>query len=446
MSLFALMYLLFYTYCLVATFSKNIVWGIWLYQMQYFLNPQTRWWSNGLPSLRWSFMVAVCMLAAYCIKSQKYTANKIFDVPQGKWFVMNLIMIVSISFWAVWPQVHSKLLQDHIKLLIFIFIAYKTIDTPERFEGTMWTLMLGSYYIGYETKNKGRNSDGRVEGTGAADTGGDGNYTAAALIAVIPLMLYFVAKNKGWKRYLALILLGYTMLGVLLINSRGSFVGLVGSCTYMFFFVFNNTTMKERFQVMVIILLGFCMFLQVADDAFWERMHSMLGGGEEEEEVEGDGGRTICWNGAIEMVKDYPLGLGAWGYQWMSPYYLPPEVMPRGKTRRAVHSLYFQTLSDRGYAGTAVWGFLVLSNFLYIRKIKRHLFKKGERSLYFQALALESGLIAFLIAGVFVNRLYAEILYWLMLFIGCFGNIYMIKGYNSKGVIPSSDKARHKKK
>jgi len=437
-SKFVLAFLLFYSFCTYAVFFIDIKWGIYLYELQYFLNPPARWWYGSLPNLRWALMVSICVLIGYIIKTKQYSENRLFDVPQTKWFTMNLMWMLLASNWAVWKIMHSHFLTEQIKLMLFLFLMYKTIDNPKRFEGMMWTLIIGNFYISYETKRKGRDMFGRVEGTGAADTGGDSNCAAAAVITCIPILLYYIVKYKGWRRLLLLFFLAYIMNAVILINSRGSFIGLAVSCSYMGFYVFKDITNKQRFQLIAIVLIGIGLFLRLADDTFWKRMSSITAS-EDDEEAEGDGGRTLFWMLGIEMVKAHPLGLGAEGFKWMSPQYIPPECFDNAKNaeggKRAVHSLYIECLTDRGYPGFTIWVCLVLSNFFYIRKIKKHLRKQGDFSLYFLGLAVESGFIAFLVSSAFIDRLYAEILYWFMVFIACFGNIYLIKGYGSEKAV-----------
>jgi len=436
MSNFGAAFLLFYAISIYGTFFKDISWGINLYIMQYWLNPVDRWWYGGLPSVRWSFTVAICILAAFFIKKSKYKKTGLFDAPQIKWLLINAVWFAMISQWAVWPYMQSKFLQDHIKLIIFILLAYKTIDTPKKFEGVMWTMMLGAYYVSYESKRVGRNSDGRVEGTGPADAGGDGNNAAASLVSVIPVLLYFVVrsfvvKTKLWKRLFLLFLMAFILNGVVLINSRGSFLGLVASCAYFGFYVFTNrkVTMKQRFQLIGVVILGLCAFLYLADDSFWERMESIS---EESESDTGGGGRKLFWSLSLEMVKEYPWGAGGWGFQRLSPHYVPPEYMPRNASVRAVHSLYFQCIIERGYMGTVFFAALLLSNFLFIKKTQKYLLNKGDMPSYFLGLAIESGYIAFLAAATFINRLNCEILYWQPLFIACFGNIYMLQEQKAK--------------
>jgi len=454
MSKFGLMFLLSYAMCIYGTFFKNITWGICLYTMQYWLNPATRWWYGSLPNVRWSLTISLCILIAYGMKMGKYTKNRLFDVPQTKWFIANLLVIIIINSWAVWPAMHSKFKGDHIKLLIFIFLAYKTVDNPLKFDAMMVTCMGGGFYVAHETRTKGRNSQGRVENTGPADSGGDGNNASASLVTLIPMILYFLVKSwlrkdKRWKQFMYFVFLAFVGQSIVLINSRGAFIALVLCNFYLGFFVFVNKKVKtkQRFQMIFAVILAICAFLAVADDTFWERISSVS---EESESDTGGGGRKLFWTVAFnEIARDYPWGAGAWGFAYLSSFYVPREYMPKGGTggKRAVHSLYFQCLVERGYWGTFVWANLIFCNFIFMRKVKKHLRKNGNLSRYFQALALESGFLGFLIAAVFLNRLNSEILYWQPLFVACFGNIYMLKNYGLKEMEDQkAEKERKKQK
>lgn len=118
---------------------------------------------------------------------------------------------------------------------------------------------------------------------------------------------------------------------------------------------------------------------------------------------------------------------------YLSPIYVPPELMPRNAGMRAQHSLYVECLVERGYLGFFIWFNLIVCNFFFMRKIKRHLLKRGDLPTYFLAVAIESAFIGFLIGAIFVDRLNCEFLYWQPLFVACFGNIFMLKGHSVGG-------------
>jgi O-antigen ligase len=148
---------------------------------------------------------------------------------------------------------------------------------------------------------------------------------------------------------------------------------------------------------------------------------------EESESDAGGGGRLLFWSIAWDLAKIYPWGVGGWGFAYLSPQYVPQEFMPRNASIRAVHSLYFQCLVERGYLGAALWFTLMASSILFIRKTQKFLHAQKDNSNFFLGVALESGFLAFLAAATFLNRLNSEILYWQVLFSICFGNIYLLK-------------------
>jgi hypothetical protein len=62
-----------------------------------------------------------------------------------------------------------------------------------------------------------------------------------------------------------------------------------------------------------------------------------------------------------------------------------------------------------------------------LKRIKRKLAEKSSFYLYDQIVAIEAGFIGVLTAGVFLSTLLVETLYWFMILIACYGNIYIFK-------------------
>jgi hypothetical protein len=401
-----------------------------MYVLQYWFYPTSRWWIHSLPNLRWSFTIAICILTGFIIRLDKFKQNRLFDAPQTKWLVINLVMILLISNWAMWPSMHSRFRESHVKLLLFMAIAYKSIDTAAKFEGLMWAHMAGAYYVGYETRRRGRDMFGRVEKTGPADAGGDGNKAAASMVTSLPIFAFFfvrsyLQKRKLWEKLILFVFFGYVMDGIVMINSRGSFLAILFSSAYFFWKAFfdRQTTFGQKIKLVGVVFVALLAFAALADDAFWDRMGTIS---EEKKAEGGGGGRKVFWQAAVEMVKDYPYGVGGWGFQILSSRYVPSEFM-EGAERKAVHSLYFQTLVERGYFGFLVLVGLILANFRFIGKTKKYVAAKGDKESYFLGIALESSFVAFLVAAVFLNKLNSEIFYWMPLFGAMYGNIYMVQ-------------------
>ena len=62
MSKFALLFVLVYLSGIISAVVTGPVWGFYLYELVYFLNPGNRWWGNDLPRFSYSFVVVVVMM------------------------------------------------------------------------------------------------------------------------------------------------------------------------------------------------------------------------------------------------------------------------------------------------------------------------------------------------------------------------------------------------
>ena len=423
MSKFTIAFVLFLLGSIYATLIIDVSWGICAYILNYFLNPPSRWWYHHLPDLRYTFIIAVLILVVYIVRHRQYSETRLFEVPQSKWLIMDVLIFSIISLWAVWPEVHNTSLITHYKLLGFLYIAYKVVNNSEKFEKMIWAFLAGNFYLGWVGHNQGRSAGHRMENFGPADCGGDGNSIALILVSAIPILIYYLFKGKNWQRFLSLLFMAYIMEAMILVNSRGAFLGLLVSLAYFFFYMFFNqgTSFKQRLNILLSVFLGIGLFIYLTDTAFWERMDTIQ---TEIESGTGGAGRTFFWMKSIELVKEYPLGVGSFGYQYLSPQFIPEQYLTGGK--RSVHSLYFQCLVERGYLGFLIFVGLLSSNLLFVRRIKRFLNQTNQHDLSFQIVAIESGFIGFLAGAVFLNRLQAEVLYIFMMFIACFGSIYYI--------------------
>ena len=110
------------------------------------------------------------------------------------------------------------------------------------------------------------------------------------------------------------------------------------------------------------------------------------------------------------MIADHPLGTGGQGFWWLSPEYAADLVNTLGE-RRDPHNTYVLVASEWGIIGLC----LFVGYYAWCWKLLREVKKRAEGGdiWYYRAVALQLGLLGFLIAATFVDRLYAEAGYWL---------------------------------
>jgi O-antigen ligase len=209
--------------------------------------------------------------------------------------------------------------------------------------------------------------------------------------------------------------------GLVLINSRGSFVGaVVSGGAFLLIMMFSKHRQKgQRAMAVVIVVLGVSGVLSLADDSFWERMNTLT---TPEDQAASGSGRINYWMAAVDMTKDHPFGLGVQGFNQLSQFYLGEEYQ-----NKSVHSLWFQGLSEVGWIGFVFFLAMLVSLYRLSKKARQQVLASNDTNAYFQIRALECGLLGFLVAGSFINQFRAEILYWMILLVAVAANHYYLR-------------------
>lgn len=439
MSKFAVLFLLVFFGGIGAAIFYSGFWAFVVYQLVYFLNPDDRWWSAGIPGLRYSFVTVILMLGILAKNYKQYTeASPWNGQPTLKWIAGLLIIYYVAYLFALNGAAHDRFTFDFTKRIVIIFIAYKIIDSEKALDACMWAYLVGCTYIGYLATITGRNSGDRVEGIGMVDSP-DSNGTAAALVPAAVMLMYFAWQYKLKGRMVAGFMGAFIANGLVLINSRGAFLGVVASLgMFLMAMIFSRHQGKgQRGTAILMIIVGLSGALYVTDAAFWERMGTLKEQSVENTEASG-AKRVQFWLVTFDMLDDRPWGLGIGGYNKLAPLYMSNELRG-GVEHRSVHSMWFQGLSEVGWPGFIVFMMILVSLYRMSAKAKKFVLSRKEYSNYFKILALECALMSFLVAGTFINRFRAEVLYWMILFLALAIKIYYLQRKDDE---PSKKKRR----
>ena len=417
----------------IMAFAANPAWAFMLYQIVYFISPLERWWSYMVPTFSYSFFTVMLMFVVFLKDYKEHKKNRIFAAPQFKWVYLIAVAYVCTLFYAALPDINNDATINFIKLAIIISVAYKLVDTDKKLNGVLAAYIAGAAYIGFLTYQVGRGPDGRVEGIGTVDAI-DSNGIAAAIAPAVVLSAYYFWVSKSKIAKLSVAVAGaFIANGIVLINSRGSFLAVIASMAYfVLFLLFSKHQRKnQRFSAIGMLFVGAIAAVFVVDESALQRFQSMKTEQMTEEQETG-ATRIFFWLAAIDMAKDYPFGTGAWGFQVHAPDYLPENMDTGASRNRSVHSSWFEALTEVGYLGLFFLLMLLYSSFKTTKKAKATLSKAGEVDNYYKVIAIEAAFVAFIVAMTFMNRFRAEILYWIVLFTACAYNIYVLKNPPNK--------------
>ena len=375
------------------------------YQLVYFANIENTWWAANLPHLRWSLIAAGFLVFSCLFNSASLSDNNVFRHTPSKLLLLFLLYMILISPFAVQKDLHFEYLNKYWKLVVIYLLIIWTVGNYKNYRYLIWSYLAGVSYFGWLTyENRHRMHGGRLEGfsIGGPDCI-DANMLGSVLITAIPFLVLYVIKGNKIEKILSFCFLPFILNGIILINSRGAFVGLGMG---MLLLIILAKGMKTKYQLIFGSLIGIAMFLYLADPRFWERMNTLS-----DPSIHGAGLRMIYWKAGIKMFLEWPFGSGGRSFIALSPYYLSPECLASGVGVRAVHNTFMQALVEYGIVGILLFVAFLFFTIKSLNKIRKGDYPEDRYNL--EATALMTALLSFLTAAIFVNRLYSETLYWL---------------------------------
>lgn len=383
-----------------------------------------------MPGLPFSFLSVVLMAGIVVVHYKELKSNPIWASPQMKLFFGVVSIYGLIYFNAVNPEFHVDAAINFFKLLVICALAVRLCVTESDFDTMTMGYVFAASYLGLYITQMGRTAGDRVQGVGMPDAP-DANGIAAAMSPAVVLAVHHLWYADGWiKRGFLALAAAFIANALILINSRGSFLAVLASMVIYFgaTLVSPRTPMKIKAYTLASVIGFSGAILYLADDSFIERFASISEGADQQDySAESGKTRTQFWLAAIEMSKDFPWGVGVYGFDYYAPEYIDYSVDTGGVRNRSVHSTWFEALTEIGYLGLGLFLLMLFFSYRTCSKVQRLAVLDGNMQLYSRALSIKGALIAFVVAMTFMNRLRADLLYWMVMYSGCLYSIYLYK-------------------
>jgi len=252
---------------------------------------------------------------------------------------------------------------------------------------------------------------------------------------IFPLSFFLAMNATGKRRVWFLGITALYLFVIVLTQSRGGFVGLCASSFYCWL------KSNRKFITAVVMGLLALVAVLVAPSTYWSEVRSIT----EEGASKGTGAERVYeWKIGWRMFLDNPiLGVGQGNFPYVFRKY---EVEAghgekgfhgRSVAGRAAHSIYFTMIPELGIVGTSLFLGMVFTALKDLKAIKTRASSRARRAAgvgggsgsrpgrfrpadpmsdreYALALALEGGLISFLVSGAFISVLYYPN-FWILL-------------------------------
>ena len=333
---------------LVLLSIRRPVYAVAFYMLTFFAAPHLWWWGDDLPTLRYAGISGLVLLGTVLLQWSQQEG-------QGHHFTTVHKALIAIAVNATFVQfvVASRpniTLEDYIELLklsLLVFIMWRAIQDRRDLRIAMMSVALGATYLGYEIwwNERGYFDGGRLEGVGAPGAISS-NSLANLMLLSLPLIGSLWIEGSRYHKVTALIAGPLTLNVILLCNSRGGFLGLLGSAA-SFLMVSRGPTRKRA--VKTLALGSLALFLLLGDVRILERFSTTFVGSEERDRSAAS--RLDFWQAGLLMLSDYPLGDGGGSFKNVHGGRYLARVVGGDPEERSLHNGYLTEATDWGVQG-----------------------------------------------------------------------------------------------
>jgi putative inorganic carbon (hco3(-)) transporter len=397
-------------------FIKGPFFGILMWYWVSLMNPQYMVWDSFFSNLPYALIVAVSTFVSWLMLSREPKLPP-GDKVTGLLCLLMIWMSITSWFGSGPPQEIFDWWLLAEKMLLMTVVAYTLTYTRERLDQLILVCALSLGLLGlrggvWVLLTGGAN---QVELPGSSMISGN-NEVGVALTTMLPLLFYLRQRyNQPYLKWPMRALIGFTVIADLFTYSRGTFLALAAVAAVAWF---RSRHKLLSAMVIVVVAAGIWNF---APQQWFERMGTI-------ETYQTDGSaesRLYLWRLAWAMALKHPV-LGG-GFHWSfdpaavnreffgsdlhwpagigaaseirSDNYLPALVTPR-----ALHSIWFETLSDQGFPGLALFVAIFLVAALDSRWLVRR--ARGQPDLAWAdnlGRMLQVSLVGYAVAGTFAS-------------------------------------------
>lgn len=398
--------------------SRGPFWGLLVYANIYFNSPDPsiNWWAGMLPFHSWSYLTTGVILTSMLYHRERLSSRPIKSLH---------LVIIFLGFTAIvtfttsgFQAVSRSFLVLLASYIIISLAIVKIIKYQWQLRALWLWLILLTANLSINAYINGKRIHGRLENIGTADSVSS-NLFGLLLAGVIPLMIPFLCSGKRYERILCLACIPFILNALVLCNSRGALVALIGGFVAAYLFLADNQLRKKMTAVGVVLIV---IFIYLADQELIDRMSSLLTAKEAFEDDQQantlSSGRMEIWRYGLQMVGDHPFGAGPGGFKELAKEYLPAELLTVHSGMeygvRGAHNSYLLVLVEQGPIGLLLWLFLCISTSLHIYQSSVKLKANVDNDPFWVYAVFSMGIsfVSTLLGGLFTSRVYYEFFWW----------------------------------
>jgi hypothetical protein len=276
-----------------------------------------------------------------------------------------------------------------------------------------------------------------VGGPGIDDANTLGMYLATAIAAGVVLLLTL----RGWRRVLLVVALPILLNGVVLANSRGAMLGLLGGGAMAYYLC----PPQRKWVFYGFAALCLLLAVRLIDTAFLDRMFTIKSAVEQNEAIDGSAqGRLLLIEAQAKMAARYPHGTGLRGTASLSREYLDVRWLSgrREGGARSSHNTFMSALVEQGIVGGLIYLWLFAWGVMVVGRLKTLQRQGVGMELTAPAVACCAAITVVWTAGQFTDYLMVEVQFWLFALLAASLEQTRLAKTRSRAVVAATPHAR----
>lgn len=411
MSLRVLVALLFLIGGLIWTIRRPFV-GICIVVALFHLN--LRMFGAGLDEIRFQFVATIVLLISFVINQYKLQEPRSpLHTPMFALFAFLGVCYMTSAWAAASIPLAFESTVEFSKIVLFAFLMAKIIKTEKEVTILLWVMLICVWYTAFMVR-WGVEWDWVDSVEAGIATGATGTH----MLMFFPLLITLVLAGKTWEKIAALMIIPFILDGMTVLEGgyRSTFLTLV-TATIVFLLLAPR---KLRLRSLLPFSFGAVLFVFVlAPPGYFDYMKTILDPTAESSA----NSRNIINAASLEILQDYPFGVGYNNYSMISMDYIPEEILTDEGTRDA-HNSYLKVATEFGVLGFILWITTFVLTYLYFRKVRKFRPKdQPPNRMQLYAFSLAIGLVG-IAPGIWTHS-YNDLdtLYWFIALSCVFYNI-----------------------
>lgn len=401
---------------------RRPVYAVAFYMLTFFAAPHLWWWGNDLPGVRYALIAGLALLGAVVFHLSQSPGDR-----GHRWTLVHSVAIamvvnVTIVHFLIGstPSVSIKNYVEFLKYILLFFLMWRAIQNRDDLRLVIMSIALGAAYIGYEVtiNERGDFNGSRLEGVGAPGADSS-NSLASVLLLALPLIGSLFVEGRLRHKITAVLAAPLALNVVLLCNSRGAFIGLIGS-GLAFLALARGPTRKQAYRALA--LGGVVLFLLLGDPEILGRFMTTFAGSEDRDRSAAS--RLEFWQAGLRMLNDYPLGDGGGSFKYVRAAHYIGEVIGEDAELRSLHNGYLTEATEWGVQGLMLRLIFIGAALGATYRTSKRCRQQGRTEDALMGLCFIAAASGYLIQCVFGSFISNEWGYWIVALLVRYGEIY----------------------